>query len=219
MSANEALAPALQRLLAGARDGSDHLVTELQKGVRALSALSLTYNGHSLRAGVHDAALGEIDAELNAAAEALGRVLFELQQRLQLDVLTVSDLARIEETVDLADARALAERLREGLTGYITGLGPRLSGSRTTVADVAVRLTVLANNTEIAACRSGEAASEPVELFMLIAAQMRSLAARLRGLAGDLTVYEGTQEGNVEAVRAALRARPDGASSETEEAA
>jgi hypothetical protein len=74
------------------------------------------------------------------------------------------------------------------------------------VADLSTRLRVLANNTEIAACRASEASHAPVELFVTIAGQMRALALRLQSMADDLTIFEQTQQGNAEAVRVAVRA-------------
>jgi hypothetical protein len=205
MSAHSVLTPPLQRLLAGGREGAERLTVDLQKAVRELSALSLSYSGHSIRAGMRDEALAAIDAELGEAAAALARILFDLQQRLQLDVLMLSGLERIERVVDLEDERPLPVRLRGFLDAYVAALGPRLAGMRTTVAHIAVRLTVLANNTEIAACRAGAGSDVAVELFMLVTARMRALARRLRAIAEAMTVFEGTQEGYVEAVYAALR--------------
>ena len=209
MSAHIVLTPPLQRLLAGAREGAEHLTVDLQKAVRELSALSLSYSGHSIRAGMHDEALAALDAELGEAATALARILFELQQRLQLDVLMLSGLERIEWVVDLEDERPLPERLLGALDAYVAALGPRLGDTRTTVAHIAVRLAVLANNTEIAACRAGAGSGAAVELFMLVTARMRALARRLRAIAEAMAVFTGTQEGYVEAVRAALRQRMD----------
>ncbi|MCA1598783.1 MAG: hypothetical protein LC769_07130 [Chloroflexi bacterium] len=209
MSTHSVLTPPLQRLLAGACEGAEHLTVDLQKAVRELSALSLSYSGHSIRAGMHDDALAALDAELGEAATALARILFELQQRLQLDVLTLNGLERIEWVVDLEDERPLPERLLDILDAYVAALGPRLSGMRTTVAHIAVRLAVLANNTEIAACRAGAGSGAAVELFMLVTARMRALAQRLRAIAEAMAVFTGTQEGYVEAVRAALRQRMD----------
>jgi hypothetical protein len=209
MSADSVLTPPLQRLLAGGREGAERLTVDLQKSVRELSALSLSYSGHSIRAGMRDDALAALDAELGDAATALARILFELQQRLQLDVLMLSGLARIEWVVDLEDERPLPERLLGALDAYVTALGPRLSDTRTTVAHIAVRLAVLANNTEIAACRAGAGSGAAVELFMLVTARMRALARRLRAIAEAMAVFKGTQEGYVEAVRAALRQRMD----------
>jgi len=209
MSAHSVLTPPLQRLLAGAREGAEHLTVDLQKAVRELSALSLSYSGHSIRAGMHDDALAALDAELGEAATALARILFELQQRLQLDVLMLSGLERIEWVVDLEDERPLPERLLGALDAYVAALGPRLGDMRTTVAHIAVRLAVLANNTEIAACRAGAGSGAAVELFMLVTARMRALARRLRAIAEVMAVFKGTQEGYVEAVRTALRQRMD----------
>ncbi len=219
MSAYGDLTPPLQRLLAGGREGAESLIVDLQKAVRELSALSLSYSGHSIRAGMRNEALAAIDAELGEAAAALARILFDLQQRLRLDVLMLSGLERIERVVDLEDERPLPERLLGSLDAYVAALGPRLDGMRATVADLAVRLAVLANNTEIAAsrpagpperggggpARAGAGSGAAVELFMLVTARMRALARRLRAIAEAMAVFEGTQEGYVEAVRAALR--------------
>jgi len=199
--AYQGAAPPLERLLAGARAGAEQLIAALRKATRDLSALSLNYNGHSVRAGLRGADIHEIDAALNDAATSLARTLFDLQQRLLLDVLTLSGLARIERVVDLEDERPVAERLAQGLDDYVGALGPHLAGTRSTVDALAVHLGILANNTEVAACRVGEASSAPVEVFALIAGQMRALAARLRAIADDLAIFEGTQEGYVEVVR------------------
>ncbi len=223
MSAHSVLTPPLQRLLAGGREGAERLTVDLQKAVRELSALSLSYSGHSIRAGMHDDTLAALDAELGEAATALARILFELQQRLQLDVLMLSGLERIEWVVDLEDERPLPERLLDILDAYVAALGPRLGDMRTTVAHIAVRLAVLANNTEIAACRPagppersaggsvrmGAGSGAAIELFMLVTARMRALARRLRAIAEAMAVFKGTQEGYIEAVRAALRQRMD----------
>ncbi len=209
-----AAAPLLQRLLAGGRDGADRLIADLRKGARELAALSLNYNGHSIRAGVHSAALSAIDADLDAAASLLSRVLFDLQVRLLADAQLLAGLERIEHVVDLEDDRPAHERALDGVDAYVKALGPGLSTTRATVSNIADSLRVLANNTEIAACRGGDTASAPVELFVAIAGQMRALARRLYILAEDLSIFEQTQGGAAEAARAALlaeRAGSDGA--------
>lgn len=201
--------PLLQRLLSGGRDGADRLIADLQKGARELAALSLNYNGHSIRAGVHSAAMSAIDAELDAAASALARALFELQQRLLLDVQALTQLARIEQVVDLEDDRPLPARIRDRIDAYAATLGPSLGQARTTVTAIAARLRVLANNTEIAACRADDSSGAPVDLFVAIAGQMRALALRLRAVTDDLAIFEQTQSGNVEVVRVALQEESD----------
>jgi hypothetical protein len=198
------LSPLLQRLLAGATSGSERLTADLQKGARALASLSLNYNGHSIRAGIHGAMISAIDAELDRAAMALSRVLFDLQQRLLLDVQALTRLSRIESVVDLEDERPLDERVREHLDEYTATLGASLNQTRTTVTDIVGRLRILANNTEIAACQESGTTGAPVELFMAIAGQMRTLAARLRTIADDLAIFEQIQLGHAEAVRQAL---------------
>jgi hypothetical protein len=204
--ANLVLAPLLGRLLMGGREGAERLIADLRKGARELAMLSLNYNGHSIRAGIHNAAMRAIDAELDNAASTLSRVLFDVQQRLLLDVQMLTRLARIEQITDLEDDRPLAERIRHEVDAYTTALGPSLAETRSAVADLSTRLRVLANNTEIAACRASEASHAPVELFVTIAGQMRALALRLQSMADDLTIFEQTQQGNAEAVRVAVRA-------------
>jgi hypothetical protein len=199
------LAPLLGRLLMGGREGAERLIADLRKGARELAMLSLNFNGHSIRAGVHNAAMRTIDAELDNAASTLSRILFDVQQRLLLDVQMLTRLARIEQITDLEDDRPLAERIRHEVDAYTTALGPSLAGTRSAVADLSTRLRVLANNTEIAACRASEASHAPIELFVTIAGQMRALALRLQAIADDLTIFEQTQQGNAEAVRVAVR--------------
>lgn len=205
-----AAAPLLQRLLAGGRDDADRLIADLRKGARELAALSLNFNGHSIRAGVRNDALNAIDAELDAAASVLSRALFDLQQRLLTDVQLLARLARIEHIVDLEDDRPVVERALVALDPYIQTLGPGLGATRATVSGLANSLRVLANNSEIAACRAGDSASAPVELFVAIAGQMRALARRLYTLADDLSIFEQTQGGTAEAVRVALLAERTG---------
>ncbi len=65
------LSAPMQRLLDGATSGSERLTADLQKGARALASLSLNYNGHSIRAGIHGAMISAIDGELDGAATAL----------------------------------------------------------------------------------------------------------------------------------------------------
>lgn len=198
------LSAPMQRLLDGATSGSERLTADLQKGARALASLSLNYNGHSIRAGIHGAMISAIDGELDGAATVLSRVLFDLQQRLLLDVQTLTHLSRIESVVDLEDERPLDERVRERLDEYSSTLSASLQRTRTTVTDIVGKLRILANNTEIAACQESDTTGAPVELFMAIAGQMRSLAARLRAIADDLAIFEQTQLGHAEAVRQAL---------------
>jgi hypothetical protein len=202
--ANPVLAPLLERLLAGARDGAEHLIADLRKGARELAMLSLNFNGHSIRAGVHNAAMRAIDVELDNAASTLSRVLFDIQQRLLLDVQVLTRLARIEQITDLDDDRPLPDRIRREVDACTAALGPSLAGTRLAVVDLSTRLRVLANNTEIAACRANDASGAPVELFVTIAGQMRALALRLQAMANDLTIFEQTQLGNAEAVRQAI---------------
>lgn len=198
------LTPLLERLREGGSDGAERLIADLRKGARELAALSLNYNGHSIRAGVHSAALSAIDADLDVAASSLSRVLFDLQLRLLGDVQVLAGLERIAHVVDLEDDRPSHERALDTVDAYVKALGPGLSATRATVSDLAKSLRVLANNTEIAACRGGDAASAPVELFVAIAGQMRALARRLYALAEDLSIFEQTQGGAAEAARAAL---------------
>ena len=196
--------PILERLLNGGRDGAERLVTDLQKGSRELAALSLNYNGHSSRAGVHNATLATIDAELAEAAAVLARVHFGLQQRLLLDVHALTRLARLARTVDLEDERPPAERARGAVDAYAAALGASMHEARAAVAGLAGRLRVLANNMEIAVCLSAVLTEAPVELFIAMAGQMRAQALRLQAIADDLTLFEQTQGGNAEAARLSL---------------
>lgn len=196
--------PILERLLAGGRDGAERLVADLQKGSRELAALSLNYNGHSSRAGLHNATLAAIDGELAEAASVLARVHFGLQQRLLLDVHALTRLARLARTVDLEDERPLAERARGEVDTYTAALGASTRAARAAVAGLSGRLRVLANNMEIAVCRSAALTEAPVELFIAMAGQMRAQALRLQAAADDLTLFEQTQGGNAEAARLAV---------------
>lgn len=196
--------PILERLLAGGRDGAERLVADLQKGSRELAALSLNYNGHSSRTGVHHATLAAIDGELAEAASVLARVHFGLQQRLLLDVHALTRLARLARTVDLEDERPPAERAFGEVDAYAAALGASMHEARAAVADLSGRLRVLANNMEIAVCRSAALTEAPVELFIAMAGQMRAQALRLQAVADDLTLFEQTQGGNAEAARVAL---------------
>ena len=206
-----ALTPLLERLREGGGDGAERLIADLRKGARELSTLSLNYNGHSIRAGIHNATMAAIDAELDQAASTLSRVLFDVQQRLLLDAQMLTRLARIEQVTDLEDDRPLVERVYEQVEAYTAALGPSLEETRSSVAAIATRLRVLANNTEIAACRASEAASAPIELFVMIAAQMRALALRLHAIADDMALFEQTQQGNAEAVRLTIAQDVDAA--------
>jgi hypothetical protein len=177
-----------------------------------LSSLSFNYNGHIIRAGIQSAELQELDRQLDEASTVLGRTLFDLQQRLLGDVHALRPLRRIFEVADLEDERPAAIRLRERLDAYCEALEREYHGISETLAALSFRLALMGNNIEIAACRAGgEDVSAPVDLFCVMANQLRSLADRLRNATGDLRIFQQSQNGYAESVRMAWASTAHGA--------
>jgi hypothetical protein len=201
----------LDRMLQTSQDNVDALVGGVQRVARELSSLSFNYNGHMIRAGIRSPELQALDAELSDATTVLGRVLFDLQQRLLGDVQALRRLRRIFEAVDLEDERPPIERLRDRLDAYCASLEREHRGISETLEALSVRLRVMANNIEIAACRAGgEDASAPVDLFCIMGNLLRGLAGRLRSATGDLRIFGQTQNGHAETLRTILSASGEG---------
>ncbi|MGH2347691.1 MAG: hypothetical protein ACRDG4_20885, partial [Chloroflexota bacterium] len=138
--------------------------------------------------------------------------LFDLQQRLLGDVQALRRLDRIHAVADLEDTRPPAIRVREALEQYCTALEREYFAIGETLANVSFRVRLLANNIEISACHAGvEDMDATVDLFCIMAGQLRAQADRLRGAAGDLRIFEQTQKGHAESVRVALTAGEEGA--------
>lgn len=210
-SPDPALVQVLDRMLQTSLDNVDTLVGAVQRVARELSSLSFNYNGHMIRAGIRSPELQALDNDLGDAATVLGRALFDLQQRLLGDVQTLRQLRRIFEAVDLEDERPVLDRLRERLEAYCAALEQEHRGISETLEALGVRLRLMANNIEIAACRAGgEDTSAPVDLFCIMANLLRGLAGRLRAATADLRIFGQTQNGHAETVRVILQASGEG---------
>jgi hypothetical protein len=195
----------LDRMLQTSQDNVDGLVGAVQRVARELSSLSFNYNSHMIRAGMRSPELQALDGQLDEASTLLGRTLFDLQQRLLGDVQTLRQLVRIFEAIDLEDERPAGERLREGLDAYCLALEREHHGMSETLASLGLRLRLMANNIEIAACHTGgEDVAAPVDLFCSMATLLRTFADRLRSATGDLRIFEQTQNGHAESLRTAL---------------
>lgn len=195
----------LDRMSKASQDNVDTLITAVQRVSRELSSLSFNYNSHMIRAGMRSAELEGLDALLEEASTALGRTLFDLQQRLLGDVQALRGLMRVFESVDLEDERPVDARLREGIDDYVKGLEREHHQISETLGALTLRLRLLANNVEIAACQAGgEDVLAPVDLFVAMAGLLRGLADRLRGATADLRIFEQTQNGLAESLRMAL---------------
>lgn len=210
--ANPVIAQLLARMLGDSQMNAETLVGTVQRVSRELSALAYNYSGHIARAGFHDTAMHELDSQLDETSAVLGRTLFDLQQRLLGDVQALRRLARIHTVADLEDTRPVVIRVREALDYYCTALEREYFAIEETLANVSFRMRLLANNIEISACHAGvDDVDATVDLFCIMAGQMRALADRLRNAAGDLRIFEQTQKGHTESVRVALAAGEEGA--------
>ena len=120
-------------------------------------------------------------------------------------------LVRVFDVVDLEDERPALERLREGIDTYCAALEHEHRGISETLDGLGLRLRLMANNIEIAACRAGsEETSAPVDLFCLMAGLLRGLADRLRNATADLRIFGQTQNGHAETLRVVLAATGEG---------
>jgi hypothetical protein len=195
----------LERMVEASNDNVGTLVGAVQRVARELSSLSFNYNGHIIRAGIHSPELQALDRQLDEASTVLGRTLFDLQQRLLGDVHALRPLLRIFEVADLEDDRSAVVRLRERLDAYCAALEREYHGISETLAALSFRLALMGNNIEIAACRAGgDDVSTPVDLFCVMANQLRSLADRLRNTTADLRIFQQSQNGYAESLRLAL---------------
>jgi hypothetical protein len=105
---------------------------------------------------------------------------------------------------DPDDDRPAAARIREALDQYCLAIEREYFAIGETLANVSFRVRLLANNIEISACHAGvEDVDATVDLFCIMAGQLRALADRLRDAAGDLRIFEQTQKGHAESVRVA----------------
>lgn len=201
----------LDRMLQTSQDNVDMLVGAVQRVARELSSLSFNYNGHMIRAGIRSPELQALDTDLSDASTVLGRTLFDLRQRLLGDVQALRQLQRIFEAVDLEDERPAIVRLRERIDEYCVALEREHQGISGTLEALGVRLRLMANNIEIAACRAGgEDASAPVDLFCIMANLLRGLASRLRTATADLRIFGQTQNGHAETLRVVMSASGEG---------
>jgi hypothetical protein len=195
----------LERMLEASQDNVDILIGAVQRVARELSSLSFNYNGHMIRAGMRSPELQDLDHQLDEASTVLGRTLFDLQQRLLGDVHALRPLRRIFEVADLEDERPAVTRLRERLDAYCEDLERQYQGISETLAALSFRLALMGNNIEIAACRAGgQDVMAPVDLFCVMANQLRSLADRLRNTTADLRIFQQSQNGYAESMRLAL---------------
>jgi hypothetical protein len=195
----------LERMVEASQDNVDTLIGAIQRVARELSSLSFNYNGHIIRSGMHSPELQALDRQLDEASTVLGRTLFDLQQRLLGDVHALRPLLRIFEVADLEDDRPAVVRLRERLDAYCAALEREYHGISETLAALCFRLALMGNNIEIAACRAGGVdVSAPVDLFCVMANQLRSLADRLRNTTGDLRIFQQAQNGYAESLRVTL---------------
>ena len=195
----------LQRMVQVSRDNAEHLIGAILRVARELSSLSFNFNGHMIRAGMRSADLRSLDTQLDEASAILGRAVFDLQQRLLRDGQTLRPLMRIFEVIDLEDDRPPMIRLREKIDTYCDALEREYEGIRETLSGLSFRLALMGNNIEIAACRAGaEDASAPVDLFCVMASQVRMLADRLRNATADLRISQQSQTGYAESLRATL---------------
>lgn len=202
----------LDRMLETSQENVDTLVGSVQRVARELSSLSFNYNSHLIRAGMRTPELEALDGGLEAVSTSLNRTHFGLQQRLLGDVQVLRRLIAMTTTIDLADDRPLQQRLREGVDRYVEGLEREHHGISETLGTLTLQLRVLANNIEIAASHAGsDDVTAPVDLFCLMSGLLRDLADRLRNATGDLRIFEQTQNGHAESLRAALAIGEEGA--------
>jgi hypothetical protein len=195
----------LERMLDASQDNTERLIGAVQRVARELSSLSFNFNGHVIRSGIHSQELRALDRQLDEASSVLARTIFDLQQRLLRDSQTLRPLTRIFQVVDLEDDRPGDVRLREQIDLYCEALEREYEGIRETLAALCFRLALMGNNIEIAACRAGSReASAPVDLFCVMANQLRTLADRLREATADLRIFQQSQNGYAESLRVSL---------------
>lgn len=210
--ANPVILQLLARMLEDSQLNVETLVGAVQRVSRELSALAYNYSSHSARAGFHDPTTQALDAQLAEISGTLGRTLFDLQQRLLGDVQALRRLDRIYAVTDLEDLRPANVRVREALDHYCVALEQEYFAISETLANLSFRVRLLANNIEISACHAGgDDVHASVDLFCIMAGQLRGLADRLRGATGDLRIFEQTQKGHAESVRVALATSEEGA--------
>ena len=195
----------LDRMLEASQGNADQLIGAVQRVTRELSSLTFNFNGHVIRSGIRSGDLLALDRQLDEASSVLNRTVFDLQQRLLRDSQTLQPLTRIFEVVDLEDERPAAIRLRERVDIYCEALEREYEGIRETLAALSFRLALMGNNIEIAACRAGSAdVSARVDLFCVMANQLRLLADRLRNATADLRIFQQSQNGYAESLRVTL---------------
>jgi hypothetical protein len=201
---NPVVVQVLSRMLEDSQMNAEALVSAVQRVSRELSALAYNYSGHIARAGFRDTSLHVQDGQLDEISAILGRTLFDLQQRLLGDVQALRRLDRMHVAADPDDDRPAALRVREALDQYCLAIEREYFAIGETLANVSFRVRLLANNIEISACHAGvEDVDATVDLFCIMAGQLRALADRLRDAAGDLRIFEQTQKGHAESVRVA----------------
>jgi hypothetical protein len=201
---NPVVIQVLSRMLEDSQMNTEALVSAVQRVSRELSALAYNYSGHIARAGFRDTSLHVQDGQLDEISAILGRTLFDLQQRLLGDVQALRRLDRMHVAADPDDDRPPALRVREALDQYCLAIEREYFAIGETLANVSFRVRLLANNIEISACHAGvEDVDATVDLFCIMAGQLRALADRLRDAAGDLRIFEQTQKGHAESVRVA----------------
>ena len=195
----------LGRMLEASQDNADRLIGAVQRVTRELSSLTFSFNGHIIRSGIRSVELQALDHQLDEASSVLNHTVFDLQQRLLRDALSLKPLTRIFDVVDLEDDRPADIRLREHIDIYCEALEREYEGIRETLAALSFRLALMGNNIEISACRAGSTdVSAPVDLFCVMANQLRLLADRLRNATADLRIFQQSQNGYAESLRVTL---------------
>jgi len=191
-------------MLEDSQTNAEALVSAVQRVSRELSALAYNYSSHIARAGFRDTSMHTQDSQLDEISAILGRTLFDLQQRLLGDVQALRRLDKMNAAGDPDDDRPAALRVREALDQYCLAIEREYFAIGETLGNVSFRVRLLANNIEISACHAGvEDIDATVDLFCIMAGQLRALADRLRDAAGDLRIFEQTQKGHAESVRVA----------------
>lgn len=209
--ANPAVRRLLDRMLQASQENVDALVGAMQRVSREIASLSYSYNGHMLRPGMHNPALQALDWQLEEASTLLGRTLLDLEQRLRGNLHTLQGLIVEVERGPGAGDLAVDAPLREALEAYGAALEQDYAGSAAVLSALTLRLRLLANNIEIAASHADTTeASASVDMFCAMSALLRTLADRLRGTTGDLQIFERTQNGHAESLRAALAGAGEG---------
>ena len=195
----------LERMAHAHQENVDALVGAMQRVGREVASLSYSYNGHMLRPGMRNAALQALDWQLEEAATLLARTLLDLEQRLFGNLRTLRGLIVEVEHAPGVDDRAIGDPLRNALEAYCAALEQDYAGSAAVLSALTLRLRLMANNIEIAASHADTPeASASVDMFCAMAALLRTLADRLRATTGDLQIFERTQNGHAESLRAAL---------------